>query len=258
MADPPVRLKDPFAPLRAATPARIGLGRAGQALPTAPLLELQLAEARARAAVLTELDVARLRADLGPPSLLVESAAKTREAYLRRPDLGRTLGPGAQPLPRLDIDLAVVVADGLSAAAANAHAAPLIAALAPKLATWRLGPVILALQGRVAIGDPIGEALGAQAVLVLIGERPGLSAADSLSAYLTWAPKTGRLDSERNCVSNIRPQGLSFDAAADRIAWLLHEARRLGFTGVDLKDRTAAGPAVPPRLERKRHSGGVT
>jgi ethanolamine ammonia-lyase small subunit len=211
-------------------------------LATAPLLDLQRAEACARAAVFAALDVARLQADLGGTCLVVESAARTRDVYLRRPDLGRTLGPGAPSLPRLAIDLALVIADGLSATAANRHAAPLVHALKARLADWRLGPIVLAQQGRVALGDPIGEALGARAVLVLIGERPGLSAADSLSAYLTWAPRTGRLDSERNCVSNIRPEGLGTEAAADKIAWLLTEARRLGFTGVDLKDRADAGP----------------
>jgi ethanolamine ammonia-lyase small subunit len=131
----------------------------------------------------------------------------------------------------------IVIADGLSATAVQAHAAGVVSALIPRLSDWRLGPLVIARQGRVAIGDAIGEAMAARAVLVLIGERPGLSAADSLGAYLTWAPRTGRRDHERNCVSNIRPGGLEPDLAADKIAWLLGEARRLGFTGVELKDR---------------------
>jgi ethanolamine ammonia-lyase small subunit len=256
MADVPARPKDPFARLRGATPARIGLARSGQALTTPPMLELQLAEARARAAVFTELDVAGLQAALGDACVVVKSAAESREIYLRRPHLGRTLAPGAPPLRRLDIDLAIVIADGLSAAAANSHAAPLVHALTARLTDWRVGPVILALHGRVAIGDPIGEALGARAVLVLIGERPGLSAADSLSAYLTWAPKTGRLDSERNCVSNVRPEGLETETAADKITWLLTEARRLGFTGVELKDR--AGSSLTDSVQDRRGPSLVT
>jgi len=240
MADPPAR--DPFAALRAATPARIGLGRTGQSLPTSALLSLQGAEALARGAVFTGLDVNYLADAIGGPSLVVRSAAPDRPTYLRNPSLGRRLGPQTGPLPQGPFDLVLVIADGLSAAAANAHAPPLLRALLPRLTDWRIGPMILAHQARVAIGDAIGEAMNARAVVVLIGERPGLSAADSLGAYLTWGPRTGRLDSDRNCVSNIRPTGgLSAEAAADKIAWLLTEARRLGFSGVDLKDREASG-----------------
>jgi ethanolamine ammonia-lyase small subunit len=250
---------DPFARLRAATPARIGLGHTGPALPTAPMLALQLAHACAREAVHAALDVAALRAALALPSLVVDSAAPDRQTYLRRPDLGRRLAPAASAALGAaagDFDLAIVIADGLSALAAQRHAAPLIAALVARLAGWRLAPAVVARQGRVAIGDEIAAALGARAVLVLIGERPGLSVADGLGAYLTWAPRAGRLDSERNCVSNIGDQGLSPDRAADKIAWLLGEAGRLGFTGVDLKDRQAEGPPQvadpppPPALPR--------
>ncbi len=249
MAEPPIPARDPFAALRAATPARIGLGRTGQSLTTGALLALQGAEALARGAVFTGLDVDHLAAEIAAPSLVVNSAAPDRPTYLRNPSLGRRLDPGAPPLPAGPFDLVLVIADGLSGAAANAHAPPLIRALLPRLADWRVGPIILAHQGRVAIGDAIGEAMNSRAVVVLIGERPGLSAADSLGAYLTWAPRTGRLDSERNCVSNIRPDGgLSAEAAADKIVWLLTEARRLGFTGVDLKDRevSAALPEAKP------------
>jgi ethanolamine ammonia-lyase small subunit len=244
MAEPPVPTGDPFEVLRRATSARVGLGRAGQGLPTAPMLAFQLAHARARDAVHAELDVERVRAAIAHPTFVVASAAPERGAYLADPDLGRRLDPRTLALPHGDLDLAIVIADGLSATAVHAHAAAVVAALIARLADWAIAPVVIARQGRVAIGDPIGEALGARLVVVLIGERPGLSAADSLGAYLTWGPAQGRRDSERNCVSNIRePGGLSPDQAADKIAWLSREARRLGFTGVDLKDREViAGP----------------
>jgi ethanolamine ammonia-lyase small subunit len=246
MAEP----SDPFALLRRLTPARIGLGRVGSGLPTAALLDFQFAHANAREAVATRLDAEALVAQLGWPSLILDSAAPDRETYLRRPDLGRRLSPDATPLPRGDHDLAIVIADGLSAAAAQAHAAEVAQALVASLGGWRIAPATIVRQGRVAIGDEIGERLGARAVVVLIGERPGLSAADSLGAYVTWAPRTGRLDSERNCVSNVRPDGLAPQAAARKIAWLLGEARRLGFTGVELKDREtpALGDGRPDRL----------
>jgi ethanolamine ammonia-lyase small subunit len=227
---------DPFARLRAATPARIGLGRAGQSLPTGPMLAFQLAHARARDAVFDALDAEGLAGAVGPGARVVTSQAPDRETYLRRPDLGRRLDLALADLPRGDHDLAIVLADGLSARAL-AHAPDVVSALAAGLTGWRLAPIVIVRQGRVAIGDEIAERLGARSVVVLIGERPGLSAADSLGAYLTWDPKPGRLDSERNCVSNIRPEGLAPAAAAAKIAWLLTEARRLGFTGVALKDR---------------------
>jgi ethanolamine ammonia-lyase small subunit len=239
-----------LAALRAATPARVALGRAGAGLPTAPLLAFELAHARARDAVHAALDVPALQAAIPLPSLPVRTAAAERTAYLRNPDLGRRLAPEAPALPKGDVDLAIVVADGLSATAVAAHAPAVVAALAARLQGWRLSPVAIVTQGRVAIGDPIGEDLGARAVVVLIGERPGLSAADSLSAYVTWAPRRGRRDAERNCVSNIRTGGglEPIDAAA-RIAWLLGEARRLGFTGVALKDRSGA-PALETTTAR--------
>ena len=246
MADAPAL--DPFAGLRPATPARIGLGRAGQGLTTTAMLDFQLAHARARDAVHAVLDVGRLQAALPSPALVVDSAAPDRAAYLQDPDLGRRLADGAGPLERGDHDLALVIADGLSAPAVQAHAAPLVRALSARLPGWSLAPVVIARGGRVAIGDPIGEALGARIVAVLIGERPGLSASDSLGAYVTWGPRPGRRDSERNCLSNIRtPGGLSADQAADRLAWLLGEIRRLGFSGVNLKDRQELignGPSV--------------
>ncbi len=242
MADPPDVRRDPFAALRRATAARVGLGRAGQGLPTAPMLAFQLAHARAQDAVHAPLSVDLIRDALDRPSVVVDSAAPDRATYLQNPDLGRRLDRSAAPLTPGDYDLAIVLADGLSATAVHAHGPALVSALAARLGDWKLAPIVIARQARVAIGDPIGEALGAKVVLVLIGERPGLSAADSLGAYLTWDPKPGRRDSERNCVSNIRaPGGLSPEQAADKIVWLLREARRLGFSGVDLKDRSGDG-----------------
>jgi len=248
MAETPASA-DPFAILRQATAARVGLGRAGQGLPTAPMLAFQLAHARAQDAVHATLHVEALIDALGEPAIVVQSAAPDRAAYLADPDLGRRLDPATAPLPRGDYDLAIIIADGLSATAVQAHAARVVAALRARLPNWSLAPVVIANQGRVALGDPIGEALGARLVVVLIGERPGLSAADSLGAYVTFDPKPGRRDSERNCVSNIRsPGGLDPDRAADKIAWLLTEARRLGFTGVDLKDRESLAWATSDRL----------
>jgi ethanolamine ammonia-lyase small subunit len=243
---------DPWASLRALTDARIALGRAGASLPTREVLGFALDHARARDAVHLEFDAdglaARLEA-LGLATLTVASAAPDRATYLRRPDLGRRLEPASAA--RLDTscapgaDVAIVVADGLSSAAVHAHAAPLIAALQPHVAAanWRLTDLVLARQGRVALGDEIGERLGARLVVLLVGERPGLSSPDSLGAYITLAPRVGRTDAERNCVSNIRPAGLSYEDAAFRIAWLAREALRLGASGVTLKDDS--GLAAP-------------
>ena len=244
---------DAWQPLRALTPARIALGRAGASLPTRAHLEFQLAHARARDAVHDALDLERLRSDLAAhelESVSVRSAAPDRTTYLQRPDLGRRLEPESRS--RLaavaadsGVDAALVVADGLSARAAQHHAPPVLAALAPALrnAEWRLAPVVIALQGRVALGDEIGKALGARLVLVLLGERPGLSAPDSLGGYLTWDPRPGRRDAERNCVSNIRPEGLAPAAAAHRLAWLMLEAARRRLSGLGLKDE---GRMLPP------------
>jgi len=198
VAEPPDRPPDPLAVLRQATTARVGLGRAGQGLPTAPMLAFQLAHARARDAVHAPLDVDALTQALGRPTLVVDSAAIDRAAYLQNPDLGRRLNPSAAPLPKGDYDLAVVLADGLSAIAVQAHGPAVVQALSARLADWRLAPLVIARQARVAIGDPIGEALGARIVVVLIGERPGLSAADSLGIYVTWQPAPGAVDAARN------------------------------------------------------------
>ena len=173
---------------------------------------------------------------------LVRSAAPDRATYLRRPDLGRRLHPDTR-LERGDYDAAIVIADGLSAPAVHHHAAPLLAALLPKLEDWRLAPLTVALQGRVAIGDEIGERLGARMVVVLIGERPGLTSPDSLGVYLTWDPRPGRTDAERNCISNVRAEGLPYELAAHKLHFLMSEARTRKLSGVALKeDARLLGP----------------
>lgn len=236
MSRPPAR-PDVWARLRGATDARIGLGRAGAALPTTAMLALQFAHARARDAVHAALPVEAIQADLaGFETLVVDSQADGRLSYLARPDLGRRLAiADAARLPRVDFDLIIVLADGLSAEAVAVNAPPLVRALAARLGGWAIGPIVIARQGRVALGDEIGERLGTRAVVVLIGERPGLSVADSLGVYLTYEPRIGRRDSERNCISNIHADGLSYEAAADMLVWLMNEAARRKLTGVDLK-----------------------
>jgi ethanolamine ammonia-lyase small subunit len=231
---------DPWAALRNATRARVALGRAGDALPTARELEFRRAHAVARDAVHAPLQPDVVRAALpGHEVLEVRSAAADRAEYLQRPDLGRQLAEGTE-LPSAGADLGIVVADGLSPRAVHEHAGGLVTALLARLPGWSVAPVVLAHQGRVGLGDAIGAALGVRAVVVLIGERPGLSSADSLGAYLTWDPRPGRVDAERNCVSNVRPpHGLGYDQAAGTIAALLAGARELGASGVALKDEAA-------------------
>jgi ethanolamine ammonia-lyase small subunit len=231
---------DPWAALRNATRARVALGRAGDALPTSRELEFRRAHAVARDAVHAPLQPDIVRAALpGHEVLEVHSAAADRAEYLQRPELGRQLADGTD-LPSTGADLGVVIADGLSPRAVHEHAGGLVTALLARLPGWSLAPVVLAHQGRVGLGDAIGAALGVRAVVVLVGERPGLSSADSLGAYLTWDPRPGRADSERNCVSNVRPpHGLGYDQAAGTIAALLAGARELGASGVALKDEAA-------------------
>lgn len=232
---------DPWAPLRACTQARVGLGRAGMSLPTRAVLELQASLAAARDAVHLPLDLATLTAGLGTlgigQPILLQSQAGDRSSYLRRPDLGRTPA-GLAELPSGEWDLALVIGDGLSSRAVNEHAVPMAAAvleaIGPEL---KVAPPVLVTQARVAIGDAIGQQLGAASVLMLIGERPGLSVADSLGLYLTHQPRPGRTDAERNCISNVHPPGgLSYAEAAATAARLLEGARALGRSGVDLKD----------------------
>lgn len=238
MSDQPAA-RDPWHRLGRHTAARIALGRSGDGLPTARLLEFQLDHARARDAVHLPFDAAAVAAAITAlPTRFVQSQAADRATYLCRPDLGRRLDAadrGRLAAEANDWDLALVVCDGLSALAVHTSAAALIAAVVPRLDGWRIAPVVLAHQGRVALGDDIATALGARMVAVLIGERPGLSSADSLGVYLTWAPHAGRVDAERNCLSNIRPSGMPVDAAVAELAWLMTEARRLCLTGVGLK-----------------------
>ncbi|MEU1981054.1 ethanolamine ammonia-lyase subunit EutC [Nocardia sp. NPDC019395] len=238
---------DPWDALRRHTQARIGLGRAGSGLPTREHLEFVAAHAAARDAVHTQLDVPALTRQLGElglgEPLTAASAAPDRATYLRRPDLGRQPA-AATRLPRLGADLGIAVFDGLSARAVAAHGPGLVRAIAAALPGLTLAPPVVATQARVALGDHLGEQLGVTTLLVVIGERPGLSVADSLGVYLTHRPRPGRSDAERNCVSNIRPpHGLSYEHAARVIAALVDGARQLGASGVGLKDTTPTNSA---------------
>lgn len=239
---------DAWGGLRAATSARIALGRAGASLPTHEWLDFKASHAAARDAVHNEFDAEQLAgqiAALGMQTLLAASAAGDRAAFLKRPDLGRRLDPPSQQLlegfvaPPDRADLAIVVSDGLSALAAHRQTIPLLSALLPKLRGegWRLAPIVVVRFGRVALEDQIGALLDAQVALMLLGERPGLGSADSLGAYLVYDPKPGNADAQRNCVSNIRPEGLAPADAAETIFYLLSEARRQRLSGVRLKDQ---------------------
>lgn len=256
---------DPWDDLRAHTQARLALGRAGAALPTAELLRFGLAHAQARDAVHIPLDAPALAAQLeamGCTTRQVHSAAPDRATYLLRPDLGRRLSDADAMALREQssegsdaVDLLLVVADGLSSLAVTRQAPPLIDAIrlqAP--AGWQIGPVVIAQQARVALGDEVGALLGARLVAVLIGERPGLSSPDSLGIYLTWHPQVGRHDAQRNCISNVRPDGLPPAAAAARLWWLCQAAQELRLTGVGLKDRsdglTLSAAGIHPILDR--------
>jgi ethanolamine ammonia-lyase small subunit len=238
--------------LRALAPARVGLMRTGVSQQTQDQLAFQRCHAQARDAVHAEMQSSALAAAIaavtGNVVLRLHSAAEDRATYLRRPDLGRRLDDTSREELLRDarglVDLAIIVADGLSALAAERHALAVIGALLPRLASWRLAPVCVVRQGRVAIGDEIGEGLNAEVAVVLIGERPGLSSPDSLGAYITWQPRRGRTDAERNCISNIRGEGLSYAEAALQLEAYLVEARERKLTGVALKIET------PPRVER--------
>jgi ethanolamine ammonia-lyase small subunit len=239
---------DPWAALAGLTAARIALGRAGASLPTEAVLRFDVAHALARDAVHTPLDLAALaerwQAMQGEAAVIVHSRAGDRHIYLQRPDLGRQLDEDSaarlSALTAAESDFAIVVADGLSATGVAAHALDLLGELLPRLRGLRRVPLVLAGQGRVALGDEIGARLKARLVLVLLGERPGLSSPDSLGAYLTFAPRPGRLDAERNCVSNIRQAGLPLPLAAVRLAWLIDAALTRQLTGVELKDESEA------------------
>jgi ethanolamine ammonia-lyase small subunit len=256
-------IPDPWNKLRSATSARIALGRAGGSLPTRQWLEFKAAHAAAREAVHCAFDAEQLAADiaaLGVEIVVANSAAGDRLTFLQRPDLGRRLDDPSRfalqelPRPELPFDLAIIVSDGLSALAAHRQAPPLLAALLPQLSRdgWQLAPVIVTRFGRVALQDEIGHALGAQLALTLIGERPGLASPDSLGAYLVHHPKPGNTDADRNCVSNIRPEGLPWDAAAQTLHYLLTEARRLRISGVQLKDSRS----LPAEVHQGRLTDG--
>lgn len=253
--DEPV-IDNPWASLRRYTDARIGLGRAGVSVPTKHLLEFQLAHAKAQDAVHKPLDVAALTQRLkarpwcssnGPINL--HSRARDRTEYLQSPDYGRRLNDASSQVLRYyrdaknnHFDLAIAIVDGLSALAIEANAVPFLDSLIPELTNgsdpWHIAPLCIVEQGRVAIGDIIGELLHARCVLVLIGERPGLSSPDSMGLYMTWEPKLGRTDAHRNCISNIRAAGLTYQEACRRALYLLNEARTKKISGVQLKDRT--------------------
>ena len=262
---------NPWEVLRQFTDARIALGRSGVSLPTDAHLAFQLAHAQARDAVHRALDAPTLAAQLKAawpsvpsPVLMLHSAATDRSQYLQRPDLGRRLDvdsrnrcaqvatSGAAPgafAPALEdrvYDLAFVVADGLSALAISQNAAPFLDALNQRMAgeALRVAPLCVVQQARVAIGDEIGQTLGANAVVVMIGERPGLSSPDSMGLYVTWMPRVGLTDASRNCISNVRPAGLGYADAAFKLHYLLGESRRRQLSGVDLKDETSSDTAV--------------
>ena len=239
---------NPWLELRRLTPARIALGRTGTSMPTGAQLDFQFAHAQARDAVHLPFDHTGLSsqmAERGRDSLLLHSAAPDRHSYLQRPDLGRrlsdesaqTLRDYAQANPG-GVDLAVVVADGLSALAVHKHTVPFLTRMEEQTHAegWSLSPVILVEQGRVAVADEIGQLLGAKMVVILIGERPGLSSPDSLGLYFTYNPKVGLTDAYRNCISNVRLEGLSYGMAAHRLLYLMREACRRQLSGVNLKD----------------------
>jgi ethanolamine ammonia-lyase small subunit len=244
----PVDSQNPWLNLRTLTPARIALGRTGTSLPTSAQLDFQFAHAQARDAVHLAFDHQGIRAQLterGRESLLLHSAASDRNSYLQRPDLGRRLDDiSAQMLQDYaaahpgGVDLAIVVADGLSALAMHRHTLPFLARLEEQIAAegWSVSPVVLVEQGRVAVADEVAERLGAKMSVILIGERPGLSSPDSLGLYFTYNPKVGLTDAYRNCISNVRLEGLSYGMAAHRLIYLMREACRRQLSGVNLKD----------------------
>ncbi|MGM0823860.1 MAG: ethanolamine ammonia-lyase subunit EutC [Pseudomonadota bacterium] len=250
----PIVVDNPWERLNAFTDARIGLGRAGISLPTSKLLAFQLAHAQAQDAVHCPLNVEALTAELSDKlglataPICLHSQAQDRATYLQRPDYGRRLNDESREhlqqaaVSQQRHDLAVVIVDGLSALAVQQNSAPFLDALHQALnhdrSDWRLAPLSIVEQGRVAIGDEIGALLNADAVLVMIGERPGLSSPDSLGLYMTWAPEPGLRDDRRNCISNVRSAGLAVEEAARRFCLLLKDARQRKLSGVQLKDRS--------------------
>jgi len=252
--DAVVRATERWLALGELTPARVALGRVGVSLPTAAVLRFGWDHAQARDAVQQRFDGDGLRRDIeqrGYATLQVASLAPDRAAYLMRPDLGRRLDEESVCALEAEAhgpcDLLLVMGDGLSCAAVMRHALPVLERISTRLPSdWRLGPVVIARQARVALADEIGERMKAPMIAILIGERPGLSSPDSLGIYLTWAPRVGRSDAERNCISNIRPQGLAYDEAARRLLWLCEQARRLQMSGLGLKDQSGGALLAPP------------
>jgi ethanolamine ammonia-lyase small subunit len=253
--DPPLVVSNSWSQLRQFTAARIALGRSGVSQPTQPQLAFQLAHAQARDAVQLELDVPQLLYDLqaiglagAEDCLVLDSAAGDRLTYLQRPDLGRRLSDASRALlaaqtahaPDRRYDISLVIADGLSALAIARNAVPFLTALMRQLAPekWSMAPLAVVGLGRVAVADEVGEQLGARIVVMLIGERPGLSSPDSLGLYVTWMPRVGLNDADRNCISNIRPAGLGYEEAARKLHYLLREMRAREMSGVSLKDET--------------------
>ena len=252
---------EPTLDLRNLTPARVSLLRTGSSLATQEILAFSQAHAQARDAVYTTLATPTLlealhRRHLNP--IQVHSAAPDRPTYIRRPDLGRTLNASStdrlRALPPTPGRLTIILADGLSALAANRHAIPLLDALLPQLTRFQLTPIILAEQARVALADEIGQILQSQLTLILIGERPGLSSPESLGAYLTWNPYPGRTDADRNCISNIRHEGLDYATAAAKILDLCRQAQTLQLTGTALKEGPLQPvlPEPPPSAETEK------
>lgn len=250
---------DAWSDLGRLTTARVGLGRTGVSQPTRAHLAFQLAHAQARDAVNSALDVDGLCAALmerGLPVVVVQSRAHDRATYLQRPDFGRRLDDASRAklgqYRDAGFDVVLVIADGLSALAVERHVVPLIDAVLPQVRAehWSIAPVVVVERGRVAISDEIGEDVGARLAVMLIGERPGLSAPDSLGVYLTWNPRVGNTDAGRNCISNIREAGLGYDDAARTLLYLMRESRRRGVSGVSLKDDMEPIHAVDERQHR--------
>jgi ethanolamine ammonia-lyase small subunit len=241
-------MNDAWLALRQATPARIALGHAGAGLPTGAHLDFQMAHARARDAVAHALDVTLVigtLSQLHDDVMHVATLARDHHTYLADPHSGTLLdseSANRAASAGSGCDVVFICADGLSAAAIELHAAPMLARVLPALSGegWKVGPLLVATRGRVALGDDVGERLRARFAVVLIGERPGLSAPDSLGVYITYQPRVGRTNAQRNCISNIRPQGLAYDEAADKLLWILTQARVRGVTGVELKDTSEA------------------
>jgi ethanolamine ammonia-lyase small subunit len=256
--DDPLVIPDPWHGLKQFTPARIALGRAGMSQPTRAGLDFQLAHALARDAVQLPLDFARLEQhlnDRGYRTVILQTRAESRQQYLQRPDLGRRLSETAvaclERNPFSDADAVVVMADGLSSQAIERHAVPFLDLLLPRLheAGYRLPPVCLVKQGRVAIGDEIAARYSARLCIVLIGERPGLSSPDSMGIYFTYRASPGiSTDADRNCISNIHQNGLSYGQALRKLLYLIRESEKLQLSGVRLKDETSE--EAPAHLQK--------